>query len=73
MAVIPGWGTLAGYIAGWIDKLIPSKKAAIVDELNALNVKYEKALKDGRDTDAAILRKQMSELRKKAGFSDGEI
>ena len=68
-----GWGTVAGYVTGWIDKLIPSKKAALVDELNALNVAYAKALKNGDDTGAAILRKQMVELRKKAGFTDADL
>jgi hypothetical protein len=68
-----GYGTAIAYIMGWIDKLIPSKKAALVDELNALNVKYEKALSEGRDTDASIYRKQMSELRKKAGFTDADL
>jgi hypothetical protein len=69
---IPGWGAVLGYAMGWLDRLIPSKKAALVDELNALNKKYESALLAGRDTEAAILRKQMAELRKKAGFTDAE-
>lgn len=73
MAIIPGWGTLAGTVAGWIDKLIPSKKAALVDELNTLNVAYAKALKEGDDTGAAILRKQMNELRRKVGITDGDL
>ena len=73
MAIIPGWGTLAGYIAGWIDKLIPSKKAALVQELAALNSKYQDALLAGKDTEAAIIRKQMEELRKKATFTEGDL
>ena len=68
-----GWGSAVSIVLSWVDKLIPSKKAALVEELNALNVKYEKALNEGRDTDAAILRKQMAELRKKAGFAEGEL
>lgn len=64
-----GWGSLADII----NKLFPSRKAALVDQLESLNVKYAKALKEGRDTDAAILRKQMDQLRKKAGFTDGDM
>jgi len=71
--MIPGWGTVVGYVTGWIDKLIPSKKAAIVDELNFSVKRYNDALLAGHDTDAAIIRKQISELRKKVGFSDAEI
>jgi hypothetical protein len=70
---IPGWGAVLGYAMGWLDRFIPSKKAALVDELNALNKKYEAALLSGRDTEAAIFRKQMVELRKKAGFAEGEL
>ena len=73
MALIPGWGTLAGYIAGWIDKVIPSKRAALVDELNALNKKYQEYLAKGKDTEASLCRKRMEELRKKASFTDGEL
>lgn len=73
MAIVPSWGTLAAYVASWVDRLIPSKKAAIVDRLNILLSQYDKALNEGRDTDAAIIRKQISELRRKVGFTDGEI
>jgi len=70
---IPGWGAVAGYVFGWIDKLIPSKKAALVEELEALNKKYEQALIKGDDTNAAIYRKQMVELRRKADFTDYDM
>lgn len=69
---IPGWGAVLGYAMGWLDRLIPSKKAALVEELNALNVKYNSALNNGRVGEAAIIRKQMVELRKKAGFTGGD-
>jgi hypothetical protein len=68
-----GWGAAVSILMSWIDKLIPSKKAALVDELNALNVAYAKALKNNDDTGAAIIRKQMVELRKKAGFTDADL
>ena len=71
--MIPGWGAAVSTVLSWIDKLIPSKKAALVDELNALNAAYEKALNSGDDTGAAICRKRMQELRKKAGFTDGDL
>ena len=70
---IPGWGGAVALVLSWVDKLIPSKKAAIVDELNRLVVIYGQALEQGRDTDAAVIRKQISELRKKVGFTDAEI
>jgi len=68
-----GFGTVVSLIARIVDNLIPSKKAALVAELNALTVKYNEALNSGRDTDAAMIRKQMAELRKKAGYTNGEI
>jgi len=71
--MIPGWGSVVGYVTGWIDKLIPSRKAAVIDELNALNVAYAKALNEGDDTGAAIVLKQMKELRKKVGLTDADI
>ena len=70
---LPGYGTVVGVIARIVDTLWPSKKEALVEQLNALNAKYDKALKEGRDTDAAIYRKQMVELRKKAGFSGDDM
>jgi len=69
----PGYGTALAFITSWIDRLVPSKKAALVAELNALNVKYQDALVAGRDTEAAILHKQMVVLRKKVNFSEGEL
>ena len=69
----PGYGAALAFILSWIDKLIPSKKAALVKRLRELNVLYLEALEDKRDTDAAVIRKQMDELRKKANFSEGEI
>ena len=59
-----------GKAASIFDKLMPGRKEAYYDELNKLNVKYDKALKENRDTDAAVLRKRMNEIRKKLGLSD---
>ena len=56
-----------------LNKLIPGRKEAYVDELNRLNVEYSKALTEGRDTDAAILLKKMKVLRAKLGFSSEEL
>lgn len=64
-----GWEKLLDII----NKLLPSRKEAYVDELNRLNVAYQKALNEGRDTEAATLRKQMSKLREKLGFSNEEL
>jgi hypothetical protein len=71
--MILGWGAAVSLVLSWVDKLIPSKKAALVQELTALNVKYQAALLAGRDTEAAILRKQMEELRKKVTFTEGDL
>lgn len=60
-------------IAEIINKLFPSRKEAYTDELNTLLVEYAKALKEGRDTDAATYRKRMKVLRKKLGYTDGEV
>ena len=68
-----GWGTAIGEIVSIINKFFPSRKAALVDQLNALNVKYQKALDSGNDTEAASLRKQMEELRKKADITGGDV
>lgn len=68
-----GWGAALSFIMEIINKFVPSRKGALVDELKRLNYEYEKALKDGRDTDAATIRKQMVELRKKADFTDGDV
>jgi hypothetical protein len=62
-----------GMIFDILNKLFPSRKGALVDQLNALTVKYQQALDEGRDTDAAILKKQLIQLRQKAGLTDGDI
>ena len=64
-----GWGTIADII----NKIFPSRKEAYVDELNSLLVEYDKALKENRDTDAAIFRKRMVVLRKKLGYTEGDV
>ena len=68
----PGYGAVIAYVLSWVDKFIPSKKEALVNELSALNKKYEEALLKGDDTNAAIYRKQMVEIRKRAGFAGGD-
>jgi hypothetical protein len=60
-------------IAEIINKLFPSRKGALVDQLNALTVKYQKALDEGRDTDAAVIKKQLDQMRKKAEIAGGEV
>ena len=69
----PGYGTAIAFLMSWVDKLIPSKRAALVEELNALNVKYQDALYAGRDTEASIIRKKMETLRKKANFTGEDL
>ena len=65
----PGYGAAIAYVLSWVDKIIPTKKEALVETLQALEVKYQKALDKGMDTEAATIRVQMKELRKKAGYA----
>lgn len=67
---MPGWGTLAGAIGDILDKLIPGRLERYADELKRLEVEYAKALKEGRDTDAAVALKRMQILRRKLGLVD---
>lgn len=60
-------------ITSLLDKFIPSRKAAAVDQLNNLTAEYQKALAENNDTLAASLRVQLVALRKKLGFTDGDI
>lgn len=56
-----------------IDKFIPSRKAAAIQRINDLTMKYAQALREGRDTDAALLKKEIKQLREKFGVTDGEV
>lgn len=67
--MIPGWGTVAGVIARIVDTLWPSKKEALYDKLKSLEAKYAEALKKGNDDEAATYKKQMADLRARAGFT----
>ena len=60
-------------ITAIINKLLPGRKEAYVDELNKLNVLYQECLRKGHDTQASILRKRMHKLREKLGFSNEEL
>lgn len=68
-----GWGVVAGYIAGWIDKFVPSRKAAAVEMLDKLTTEYHRLLISREDTKAAIVRKQITQLRKRLEISDESI
>lgn len=70
---LPNWGTVAGYVFGWVDRFIPSKKAMMVDTLKRLENEYADALRKKKDTKAAEIRKQMIDIRRKLGWTDGEI
>lgn len=67
--MIPGWGTVAGVVARIVDTLWPTKKEAMVETLQKLEVEYQRALDGNQDTRAAIIHKQMVELRKKVGYA----
>ena len=66
---IPGINTAIGVIARIVDTLWPTKKEALVDELNKLEFEYNKALVERRDTDASRIRKQMQFLRKRVKYA----
>ena len=53
-----------------INKLLPNRREAQIAELNRLNVEFQKALKEGRTTDAAKFHKKMKVLRDKVGYGD---
>ena len=61
-----GWGTILDII----NKILPNRREAQVDELNRLNVEFQKAMKEGRTTDAAKINKRMKILRDKVGASN---
>jgi hypothetical protein len=67
-----GYGELMGWDAllEIINKLLPNRREAQVDELNRLNVEFQKALQEGRTTDAAKLNKKMEMLRQKVKASN---
>ena len=67
---IPGYGTAVGVIFRIIDTLWPSKKEAAVQELQNLTVEYNAALIKRQDVRAAVIRKQMVELRRRLGYAD---
>jgi hypothetical protein len=70
---LPSWDTVAGVLARIVNNFIPFKKAALYDELKALEVKYKEALDNDKDTEAATIRKQMKEVRKKLGFTGEDL
>lgn len=57
------WGMFAGYAAKMLDKWMPTRKQRRNNVLKTLEKAYAKALRDGRDTDAARIAKWMRELR----------
>jgi len=61
-----GWGAILEII----NKFLPNRREAQVDELNRLNVEFQKAMKDGRTTEAAKLNKRMKILRDKVKASN---
>jgi len=57
-------------LADIANKLLPTQKRRDINRLQALEKLYAKALMDNRDTDAAMYRKEMANLRKILGYSD---
>jgi len=68
-----GWGQAIGAFLAILNKFIPSRRAALVDEINKLTVEYQKALQAGKDTQAATLKKRLTELRRKVNFTNGDV
>lgn len=65
-----GYGTAVGVIFRVIDTLWPSKKEARVDRLKELEHEYNEALIKKQDVRAAVIRKEMHDLRLKLGYAD---
>jgi len=57
-------------IASIADKLLPSQRKRNINRLQKLEKLYANAIVEGRDTDAAIYRKEMAKLRQNMGYSD---
>lgn len=62
-----------GSIIDILNKILPNRKAAMVEKLNNLTAKFQKALDEGRVTDAAIIKVQLAELRKVLGYTGGDV
>lgn len=60
-------------LADLINKFVPSRKGALVDQINTLTAQYQDALNSGNDTLAAQLRVQLIDLRQKAGLTNGDV
>jgi len=67
---IPGWGTAVGAIAHILDKFVPTRRQRIRDELQNLEKDLADALLNNDVERAAVVRKRMSDLRKKIGDLD---
>ena len=67
---LPGIATVLGVVARIVNNLIPSRKEALMNELNNLLYDYKQALEKGHDTKAAEILKKIKEIRKKARITD---
>jgi len=56
-----------------LERLIPGRMERYINELDSLIAEYHKALKDGRDTDAAKTRKRITLLRRKLKYADDTV
>ena len=56
-----------------IDKFVPSRKAALFDRMKELEFQYHFALIHKQDTAAAELKVKLRDLRKKLGYTEGDI
>ena len=59
---------LLGSIADIINKFIPSQRKRDILRLQKLEELYAEALSKGNDTDAALYRKEMKQLRQVLGY-----
>ena len=64
-----GWGELFSIF----DKLIPSRKASLVDRMRELESQLADALRLGNDTKAAMIRVQLEDLRTKVKSTKGDM
>jgi hypothetical protein len=64
-----GWGMIFDVL----DKFIPSRKAAMVDRMRELEYRLAEALRQKDTSTADAIRVQLKDLRKKLGFTQGDV
>ena len=64
---------IIGGIISIFNKMLPSRKGALIEQIKTLTAEYEAALQSGDDTRAATLKKQIDELRSRGQATGGDV